>query len=149
MIIIGLQGDFIDGELVEAEEVKVIAERCNSNMKQLIFKRSEKRKVLWRRETLFNTFGQFGRHSDPHERKAVYVGKSSILGAGEGLFARRRFSAGQLVSYFGGVKSYRREFWSRNRTEAETREDFTHLIGIAEDEETGEEMSKLKDKIRM
>ena len=34
------------------------------------------------------------------------------------------------------------EFRARNRTEAETREDFTHLIGITEDGETGEQLSK-------
>ena len=46
------------------------------------------------------------------------------------------------MSYYGGVKSFRREFRARNRTEAETREDFTHLIGITEDGETGEQLSK-------
>ena len=122
--------------------MRVIGERCNANMKQLLFKTVEKIEVVWRRETLMNHFGQFGRISDPHERKAVYVGESSIPGAGDGLFAKRNFRSGQLVSYFGGVKSFGQEFWARNRTEAETREAFTHLIGIGDDEETGEELSK-------
>ena len=138
-----MQGSFIDGDLVEALEVEVVGERCNSNMKQLLIARVERRKaVTWRRERLFNSVGEFGRVSDPHERKSVYVGRSSLAGAGEGLFAKKDFVAGDLVSYFGGVKSFRREFWARNRSEEEVREDFTHLIGIADDEETGEEMSK-------
>ena len=141
-ILSGLQGQFIDGDLVEAQEVKVIGERCRGNMKQLLFQKVEKRKILWKKETLFNNFGQFGKISDPHEIKSVYVGESSILSAGAGLFARRSFEDEQLVSYYGGVKSFRREFRARNRTEAETREDFTHLIGITEDGETGEQLSK-------
>ena len=128
---------------MEAHEVVVVGERCNSNMKQLLIARVEKRRgVTWRRERLFNTVGEFGRISDPHEKKSVYVGRSSLPRAGEGLFAKKYFVAGDLVSYFGGVKSFRREFWARNRTEEEIRKDFTHLIGIADDEETGEEMSK-------
>ena len=97
--------------------MKVIGERCRGNLKQLLFQKVAKRKILWKRETLFNSFGQFEKISDPHERKAVYVGESSIMSAGEGLFARRSFDDEQLVSYFGGVKSFRREFWARNRTE--------------------------------
>ena len=73
-ILSGLQGQFIDGDLVEAQEVKVIGERCRGNMKQLLFQKVEKRKILWKKETLFNNFGQFGKISDPHERKSVYVG---------------------------------------------------------------------------
>ena len=41
---------------------------------------------------------------EPHERRSVYIGASIISGGGEGIFARRSFSPGQLVSYFNGVR---------------------------------------------
>ena len=41
---------------------------------------------------------------EPHERRSVYIGASHITGGGEGIFARRSFSPGELVSYFNGVR---------------------------------------------
>ena len=41
---------------------------------------------------------------EPHERRSVYIGSSHITGGGEGIFARRSFSPGELVSYFNGVR---------------------------------------------
>ena len=41
---------------------------------------------------------------EPHERRSVYIGSSLISGGGEGIFARRSFSPGELVSYFNGVR---------------------------------------------
>ena len=125
-----------------AKEVRVVAERCKSGMKQLLLLPVEERKTIWRRENLMNIFGIYGKVTDPHERRAVYVKKSLVIGGGEGLFAKRAFKKGQLVSYFGGVKSFRKEFNERNRTTEEIKEAFTHLIGIGDDEDTGEELSK-------
>ena len=41
---------------------------------------------------------------EPHERRSVYIGSSLISGGGEGVFTRRSFSPGELVSYFNGVR---------------------------------------------
>ena len=39
---------------------------------------------------------------DPYEEQYVIIGKSSIPGAGEGLFAKKAVPAGLLVSYYNG-----------------------------------------------
>ena len=56
---------------------------------------------------------------DPHERRAVYVARSGVAGGGEGLFARRTFLPGQLVSYLGGRKTFEEEFLLPNMTAVE------------------------------
>ena len=43
---------------------------------------------------------------DPHERKSVFVKTSLIPGSNEGLFARRAFSPGEIVSYFSGQRTF-------------------------------------------
>ena len=47
-VIAGLQGEFSNGDLVEAREVRVIGERCKANMKQLLFQEVEKRTFFGR-----------------------------------------------------------------------------------------------------
>ena len=41
--------------------------------------------------------------TDPFEVSTVYVGLSSVLGAGQGLFVRRLVRAGHLVSFYSGL----------------------------------------------
>ena len=41
---------------------------------------------------------------EPHERRSVYIGTSLVSGGGEGIFARRSFLPGELVSFFNGVR---------------------------------------------
>ena len=41
---------------------------------------------------------------DPYDGEAVYVKGSSIPFAGEGLYARRQLSEGELVCLFNGVR---------------------------------------------
>ena len=56
--------------------------------------------------------------AEPHERKSVYVDRSTILGAGEGTFARRTFLPGHLVSYYNGVKLREDQMFLSNMTQA-------------------------------
>ena len=56
---------------------------------------------------------------DPHERKSVYVSDSLIPGSDEGLFARRSFMPGDIVSYFSGTRTFARDMFFDNMTEAE------------------------------
>ena len=53
---------------------------------------------------------------EPHERKSVYIGPSNIPGAEEGVFARRTFLQGDLVSYFNGVKRLESQMFTSNMT---------------------------------
>eukprot|EP00937_MAST-01D_sp_MAST-1D-sp2_P003711 g3711.t1 len=41
---------------------------------------------------------------DPYERRTVFVARSRMPGAGEGLFARCALPAGRIVSWYNGVK---------------------------------------------
>lgn len=41
---------------------------------------------------------------DPYDQETVYVAESKIPFAGEGLFAKRKISQGELVCLFNGVK---------------------------------------------
>ncbi len=103
----GLRGSFSNGRLVEATEVRIVAERCRGGLKELLFAPpSKRRKIaggvpLWRCEETNSTWlGSWPLEVDPHERRSVYVADSGIPGSGEGLFAKRRFMPGDLVSYF-------------------------------------------------
>ena len=51
----------------------------------------------------FYSFGLPTNLTDPFESSTVYVGLSSVRGAGQGLFVRRPVRAGQLVSFFSGL----------------------------------------------
>ena len=44
------------------------------------------------------------------------VGRSKIPGAGEGLFAKRDIEPGDLVSYFGGLRTFHRNYLFNNMT---------------------------------
>ena len=56
---------------------------------------------------------------DPHERKSVFVKTSLIPGSDEGLFARRAFSPGEIVSYFSGQRTFSSVMFHTNMTEEE------------------------------
>ena len=56
---------------------------------------------------------------DPHERKSVFVKTSLIPGSNEGLFARRAFSPGEIVSYFSGQRTSSSVMIHANMTEEE------------------------------
>ena len=47
--------------------------------------------------------GRFPLQADPYECKYVYVEKSTVPGAGEGLFALRNLKCGALICYYNGT----------------------------------------------
>ena len=51
----------------------------------------------------YYSFGVPPHLTDPFEKSTVYVGPSSVRGAGQGLFVRRRVRAGHLVSFYSGL----------------------------------------------
>ena len=63
----------------------------------------------------------------------MYVGKSHLPGAGEGLIARRRFHPGDLVSYFGGKKTFRENFLLDNMTAGEKEDAASYFFNIGKD----------------
>lgn len=73
----------------------------------------------WSKTTLPHNIGQNPAVMDPHERKSVFVKTSLIPGSNEGLFARRAFSPGEIVSYFSGQRTFSSVMFHDNMTEKE------------------------------
>ena len=137
----GIRGEFQDGELLRGTAVNVVGERCNDGLKEIIVAPVEHDpEVIWRKDpnsnklTLPHYVGQHPTVMDPHERKSVYVHKSGIDGANEGLFARlkklsrnnlykrlnfyrRNFRPGDLISYFSGQKTLSKLIFHANMSE--------------------------------
>ena len=115
----GLRGIFKNGVLHSAKAVDVVAERCNNGVKELKLKTSaQSPDVRWER-AVGTKYGKNPRVMDPHERKSVYVGQSTKPRANEGLFARRKFTRGDLVSYYGGERQFLSDIVYPNMTAEE------------------------------
>ena len=103
----GLRGEFEQGVLRDATTVDIVGERCNDGIKELLVETAANDgNVRWIKEEANHTYAE--KHQqvmDPYERKSVYVGDLLIPGSGEGLFARRSFLPGDIVSYFSGTKT--------------------------------------------
>jgi histone-lysine N-methyltransferase SETD7 len=115
----GLQGKFVNGELVEAHAVEIVAERWMNGLKELSFVEAEPIDVLWKRDVANATYiGANPMIMDPHEEKSVYKA-DSIGGKDDGIFARRIFQPRQLVSYFNGIKTTEAQMFHEKMTEKE------------------------------
>ena len=103
----GLRGKYEHGVLVWGTAVKIVGERCRDGIKEILVEPQESEgSVRWEKEEANHSY--ICRHPkvmDPHERKSVYIGQSLVPGADEGLFARRSFMPGDIVSYFRGCSS--------------------------------------------
>ena len=106
-LLTGLRGMFVNGVLQQARAVDVVSERCAGGKKELIMEPSDNDSdVVWKKhKTNTDYIGQHPRVMDPHEMKSVHVADSK-LDAEEGLFAKRIFSPGDLISYYSGHKTY-------------------------------------------
>ena len=62
----------------------------------------------------------------------MYVGISGKSGGGEGLFAKRQFLPGELVSYFSGVRTFEEDFLFDNMTIEEEIEATSYYFGLEE-----------------
>ena len=70
----GLQGRFINGELVEAQAVEIVAQRLNNGVKELRFVKAEPFDVTWTKDVANDTYMVADLLiMDKHERKSVYV----------------------------------------------------------------------------
>ena len=118
----GLRGTFEEGVMRYATAVDVVAERCNNGVKELKLEHSKHNSdVIW--ENTGNTLYQYGKNPrvmDPQERKSVYVGQSTNPRANEGLFARKHFKHGDIVSYYGGERLFLKDIVFPNMTAEES-----------------------------
>ena len=114
----GLKGVFEAGILRSGQAVDVVAERCHKGIKELKLEPAKDGvDTVWENhgDKMYD-YGKNPRVMDPHERKSVYVQQSTNPRAKEGLFAKRKFQRGDLVSYLGGEKLFLRDIIFPNMT---------------------------------
>eukprot|EP00091_Calanus_sinicus_P013606 TRINITY_DN30199_c0_g1_i1.p1 TRINITY_DN30199_c0_g1~~TRINITY_DN30199_c0_g1_i1.p1 ORF type:complete len:288 (-),score=95.93 TRINITY_DN30199_c0_g1_i1:1-864(-) len=129
----GLRGRFEHGVLVDATAVDIVGERCKDGIKELMVEPAVKDGgVRWEKQEANHWFiGKNPLVMDPHERKSVYVGESLIPGSEEGLFARRAFMSGDIVSYFSGTKTFSSNIFFKNMTNAEISSAGAYFFNLA------------------
>jgi len=118
----GLRGTFDNGRLVSAVGVRLTARRCRGGLMEIRTQPLKRDAGLpaWRRERFPGEYLRAnGRRMDPFEQRAVYVAPSLIPGANEGVFAKRDFLPGDVVSYFFGVLTTEADFLFDNQTTEE------------------------------
>ena len=114
----GLKGIFIGGEVAAARAVIITEERCHNGIKEIRTKKIASDQTLWSKDIANTThITRYAKTVDPHERRSVYVGESQLPGGGEGIFARRTFMPGDLVSYFNGIRVTEDMMFYENMTE--------------------------------
>ena len=62
----------------------------------------------------------------------MFVATSGRRGGGQGLFARRQFLPGELVSYFGGKKTLEEQFLFENMTLEEEEDAASYYFNLAD-----------------
>ena len=131
----GLRGSFVHGVLHNATAVDVVAERCNNGVKELkIVHAKHNKDIIWEKEdTNLSFIGKNRKVMDPYERKSVYVGKSTKPKANEGLFARRTFLPGDIVSYYGGQKVLIEDTIFKNMSTEEVYEESAYHMTIGKE----------------
>ena len=133
-LLTGLHGKFLNGEVVEARAVDIVAERCHQGMKQIKMRLNKKAETVWKVEHSTSVTSPYAKTMEPHEKKSVYVGSSQLGGdsqiTGDGIFARRLFFPGDLVSYFSGVKTLEEEMFMDNMTAQEEYEASRYYFGL-------------------
>ena len=126
----GLRGRFINGQLVGAIAVEVVAYRMNTGVLELRFAEAEPLHVTWARDVSTDTYiGAHPKITEPHERKSVYASKSKG-GKGDGVFARRSFHPGDLVSYFNGIKTTEEKMFHEKMTSEEESHAAAYYFGL-------------------
>jgi len=129
----GIFGRFAAGVLVEGREVQVTAERCNQGFKELQFEIVESRDHIWRPDVSDGKrIGSFPTTMDPFERKSVYVSESRLPDSDEGLFAKRDFLKGDLVSYYNGLRRVEDDFLFPNLTKSQFWIEQAYFVNLGE-----------------
>jgi len=127
----GLQGQFEDGLVVAARPISIIGERCQNGIKEILTSFIASDDTIWTRQISNSThISDFPKIMDPHEKRSVFLGNSAIAGGGEGIFARRPFLPGQLVSYFNGIRVTEDQMFHDNMTKEEEYEMGRYYFGL-------------------
>ena len=101
-----LIGKFKNGVMVEGTPTKILAERCNDGLKEIMVSPPETNSTVFRFQRNTRVRIHQPRIMDPFEKNTVYVSETAT--SGDGLFARRDIEANEVVSYYSGT-IWRRE----------------------------------------
>ena len=96
-----LIGKFKNGVMVEGRPTKILAERCNDGLKEILVSPPETNSRVFRFQRNTRVRIHQPKIMDPFEKNSVFVSKTA--NSGEGLFARRNIETNEVVSYYSGV----------------------------------------------
>ena len=111
-----LFGQFENGTMIAAKESRVIAERCNRGMKEIRIGKPKQNAPIFKytRPTRTRIADQ-PTLMDPYTRKNIFISEGE---EGDGVFAKRNISQGEVIMYYSGIRWNKTEFplWSKNQT---------------------------------
>ena len=114
-----LFGQFENGTMIAAKESRVIAERCHQGMKEIKVARPKTDDPIYKYNipTRIKIADQ-PTLMDPYTRKNIYISEGK---EGDGVFARRNISQGEVIMYYSGIRWNKTEMplWSKNQTKDE------------------------------
>ena len=96
-----LIGKFENGVMVEGRPTKILAERCNDGLKEILVSPPETNSRVFRFQRNTRVRIHQPKIMDPFEKNSVFVSKTA--NSGEGLFARRNIETNEVVAYYSGV----------------------------------------------
>ena len=96
-----LIGKFENGVMVEGRPTKILAERCNDGLKEILVSAPETNSRVFRFQRNTRVRIHQPKIMDPFEKNSVFVSKTA--NSGEGLFARRNIETNEVVAYYSGV----------------------------------------------
>ena len=112
-----LTGKFKNGVMVEGRPAKIIAERCNDGLKEILISTPKVNSPIFSFQRNTRIRVHQPKVMDPFEKNTVYVSETAT--SGDGLFARRDIEANEVVSYYSGT------IWGREETNQDERESLT------------------------
>ena len=89
--------------MIAARATKIIAEKCQNNLKRLKFAPATKDETIFRFERPDRLrLGDQPTAMDPYEQKTVYVQDLAEYPGEQGLFAKRDISTGEQIAFYSG-----------------------------------------------
>ena len=96
-----LVGIFENGTMKEAKSSKIIAERCHLGMKEIKIAKPKNDSAVYKSSQLSTIrIGTQPTLMDPYERQNIYSRAGPF---GDGIFAKKNISEGDLIMYYSGL----------------------------------------------
>jgi hypothetical protein len=101
-------GKFEDGRMVSAKRSKIFKERCHKGLKQIKVAKPKPNVPIMNFKCPNSVRpGQDPRAVDPYDQTNVYVKNTEYKG--DGLFAKKNISEGNIIVYYSGLLLNRQE----------------------------------------